>query len=549
MNLLGRYLTKIEHEGYENFAKDTDIIVPENFNYGYDIIDEYAKLCPDKRALVWCNDKGEEKIFTFGDMKVFSDKVAYILDKSGVHKGDFVMTMLNRRYEYWITAIACHKIGAVLVPATYLLTAKDIAYRINNADVKVLIVTNEDDVTKHVAEAIPMCPSLKKVFTTTDSDLFESLDNAIDNAPEGFVPREKTTNDDKFLVYFTSGTTGNPKMVAHKYLYPLGHMITAKFWQDVVDDGLHLTMAETGWAKCSWGKIYGQWIAGTAIFVYDYFGKFTPTDILPLISKYKITTFCAPPTIYRFLCKEDLSHYDFSSITHCSTAGEALNPEVAKQFKDQTGLNIYEGFGQTESTVILATFKYMDIKQGSMGKPSPIYNVELLDNDDMPVAQGETGEVCIRLRENQVGLIYQYHNDEERTKATFANGIYHTGDLAYADSDGYYWYVSRKDDIIKSSGYRIGPFEVESALHEHPAVLECAITGAPDPLRGQVVKATIVLAKGYEPSEALIKELQNHVKKATAPYKYPRIVEFVSELPKTISGKIMRKDLRAKDNK
>ncbi len=549
MNLLGRYLTKIEHEGYENFAKDTDIIVPENFNYGYDIIDEYAKLCPDKRALVWCNDKGEEKIFTFGDMKVLSDKVAYILDKSGVHKGDFVMTMLNRRYEYWITAIACHKIGAVLVPATYLLTAKDIAYRINNADVKVLIVTNEDDVTKHVAEAIPMCPSLKKVFTTADSDLFESLDNAIDNAPEGFVPREKTTNDDKFLVYFTSGTTGNPKMVAHKYLYPLGHMITAKFWQDVVDDGLHLTMAETGWAKCSWGKIYGQWIAGTAIFVYDYFGKFTPTDILPLISKYKITTFCAPPTIYRFLCKEDLSHYDFSSITHCSTAGEALNPEVAKQFKDQTGLNIYEGFGQTESTVILATFKYMDIKQGSMGKPSPIYNVELLDNDDMPVAQGETGEVCIRLRENQVGLIYQYHNDEERTKATFANGIYHTGDLAYADSDGYYWYVSRKDDIIKSSGYRIGPFEVESALHEHPAVLECAITGAPDPLRGQVVKATIVLAKGYEPSEALIKELQNHVKKATAPYKYPRIVEFVSELPKTISGKIMRKDLRAKDNK
>lgn len=549
MNLLGRYLTKIEHDSYENFAKDTDIIVPENFNYGYDIIDEYAKLCPNKRALVWCNDKGEEKIFTFGDMKVLSDKVAYILDKSGVRKGDFVMTMLNRRYEYWITAIACHKMGAVLVPATYLLTAKDIAYRINNANVKVLIVTNEDDVTKHVAEAIPMCPSLAKVFTTTKSDLFESLDEAMDNAPEGFVPREKTTNDDKFLVYFTSGTTGNPKMVAHKYLYPLGHMITAKFWQDVVDDGLHLTMAETGWAKCSWGKIYGQWIAGTAIFVYDYFGKFTPTDILPLISKYKITTFCAPPTIYRFLCKEDLSTYDFSSITHCSTAGEALNPEVAKQFKDQTGLSIYEGFGQTESTVILATFKYMDIKQGSMGKPSPIYNVELLDNDDMPVAQGETGEVCIRLRENQVGLIYQYHNDEERTKAIFANGIYHTGDLAYVDSDGYYWYVSRKDDIIKSSGYRIGPFEVESALHEHPAVLECAITGAPDPLRGQVVKATIVLAKGYEPSDALIKELQNHVKKATAPYKYPRIVEFVSELPKTISGKIMRKDLRAKDNK
>lgn len=548
MNLLDRYLTKTEHNNYEEFARDTDIIVPDNFNFGYDIVDEYARLCPDKRALVWCNDKGEERIFTFGDIKILSDKVSNILDANGVRKGDFVMTMLNRRYEYWITAVACHKMGAVLVPATFLLTAKDIAYRINNANVKVLIVTNEDDVTKHVVEAVPMCPSLNKVYTTTKSDLFDSLDEAIEKAPSEFTPREKTTNDDKFLVYFTSGTTGNPKMVAHKYLYPLGHIITAKFWQDVKDDGLHLTMAESGWAKCSWGRIYGQWIAGTAIFVYDYFGKFTPTDILPLISKYKVTTFCAPPTIYRFLCKEDLSAYDFTSITHCSTAGEPLNPEVAKQFEDQTGLKIYEGFGQTESTVLLATFSFMDIKQGSMGRPSPIYDIFLADNDEKPVAQGDTGEVCIKVRENQVGLLYQYHNDPERTAMTFANGIYHTGDLAYADADGYYWFVGRKDDIIKSSGYRIGPFEVESALHEHPAVLECAITGAPDPLRGQVVKATIVLAKGYSPSPELIKELQNHVKKATAPYKYPRIVEFVDELPKTISGKIMRKDIRKKDN-
>lgn len=549
MNLLDRYLTHIDAKDYDDFSKHTDIRVPDNFNFGYDVVDEYARLTPDKRALVWCNDKGEERFFSFADIKRLSDKACNLLLSYGLKKGDFIMTMLNRRYEYWIMAVACHKLGIVIVPATFLLTAKDIAYRCNNADVKLLFVTNETEVLRHVKEAIPLCNELKAVFTTGEREGFIDLDKAIDEADDNFVKPWDTNNDDMLLVYFTSGTTGNPKMVAHKALYPLGHIITAKYWQSVIDDGLHLTMAETGWAKCSWGRIYGQWLAGTAIFVYDYFGKFTPTDILPLLSKYGVTTFCAPPTIYRFIIKEDITKYDFTTLKHCSTAGEPLNPEVSKQFTLATGLRIYEGFGQTESTVLLGTYHFCDIREGSMGKPSPIYDIYLADKDEQPVPDGETGEIVVKMRKNQVGLLYCYHKDSERTEKTLGNGIYHTGDLAYKDSDGYYWFVGRKDDIIKSSGYRIGPFEVESALHEHPAVLECAITGVPDPLRGQIVKATIVLAKGYSPSDELIKELQNHVKKATAPYKYPRIIEFVTELPKTISGKIMRKDIRKNDNK
>lgn len=544
MNLLDKYLTNIDCSNYKDFNANTKIRVPENFNFGYDVVDEYARLSPNKHAVVWCNDIGDERIITFGEMKVLSDKLCNILLSHGLKKGDFIMTMLSRRYEYWIIATACHKLGIVIVPATFLLTAKDIAYRCNNADVKLLFITNENEVVKHVKEAIPACEKLSAVYTTTERDGFLNLDKAIEDASADFTPPWRTNNDDMFLVYFTSGTTGNPKMVAHKCLYPLGHIITAKYWQDVVDEGLHFTMAETGWAKCSWGKIYGQWIAGSAIFAYDYFGRFTPTDILPLLSRYKITTFCAPPTIYRFIIKEDLSSYDFSSLKHCSTAGEPLNAEVGKQFKEITGLSIYEGFGQTESTVMLGTFKFCEIKDGSMGKPSPIYDVVLLDKEDAEVAQGEIGEISVKVRPDQVGLLYRYHKDPERTKNIFAGGYYHTGDLAYMDSEGYYWFVGRADDIIKSSGYRIGPFEVESALHEHPAVLECAITGFPDPLRGQIVKATIVLTKGYAPSPELIKELQDHVKHTTAPYKYPRIVEFVDALPKTISGKIIRKDIK-----
>lgn len=547
MNLLDRYLTNIECSNYDDFSANTKICVPENFNFGYDVVDEYARLSPNKRALVWCNDIGEEKIITFGELKTLSDKTCNILLSHGLKKGDFVMTMLNRRYEYWIIAVACHKLGIVIVPATYLLTAKDVAYRCNSADIKILFVTGENEVLKHVKEALPICQTLQAVYTTNEQECYLNFDTTLAAASANFTKPWDTCNDDMFLVYFTSGTTGNPKMVAHKFLYPLGHIITAKYWQDVVDDGLHFTMAETGWAKCSWGKIYGQWISGSAVFAYDYFGRFTPTDILPLIAKYGITTFCAPPTIYRFIIKEDMSKYDFSSLTHCSTAGEPLNPEVSKTFTTVTGLRIFEGFGQTESTVMLGTFKFCDIREGSMGKPSPIYDIFLSDKDENPVPQGETGEICVRMQKNQVGLLFRYHKDDERTNTTFGTGIYHTGDLAYKDTEGYYWFVGRADDIIKSSGYRIGPFEVESALHEHPSVLECAITGVPDPLRGQIVKATIVLAKGYAPSDELIKELQAYVKKATAPYKYPRVVEFVTELPKTISGKIMRKDIKARD--
>lgn len=547
MNLLDRFLNRTHFDDYDDFSRNIKVTVPDNFNFAYDVVDEYARLCPDKRALVWANDKGEEKILTFGELKTLSDKAVNILLKNKLKKGDFVMTMLNRRYEYWILAVACHKLGVVIVPATHLLTPKDIAYRCNQAKVKLLFITKETDVLEHVYYALPSCSTLQKVYCTEEAEGYFNLGRELEESPSALPDISRPALNDLMLVYFTSGTTGMPKMVAHNFAYPVGHIMTAAYWQTVADDGLHFTMAETGWAKCSWGKIYGQWIAGSAVFVYDFNGRFTPTDILPLISKYKITTFCAPPTIYRFLVKEDLSKFDFSSLTHCSTAGEALNAEIYNQFKEATGLSIYEGFGQTESTVILATFKYLNPVSGSLGKPSPIYRVEIIDDDENPLGPMQEGEIAILKYPDQFGLVCSYYGDEERTRSLIEDKYYHTGDLAYKDNDGWFWFVGRKDDIIKSSGYRIGPFEVESALHEHPSVLECAITAAPDPLRGQVVKATIVLAPGYTPSDALIKELQDHVKKATAPYKYPRIIEFVKELPKTVSGKIRRVEIRQND--
>ncbi len=548
MNLLDKYINKTVFTSYDDFLSDSNIIIPEHFNFGYDVVDEYARLTPQKRALVWCNDKGEEKIFSFRELSELSDKAANALKKHGAKRGDLLMTMLNRRYEFWILTIACHKLGVVLIPATYMLTPKDIVYRANSAKINYLISIDEHEVLKNISDAKADMDPCIKYFTISDKEGFLNFNSEMENAPSS-LERVNTALDDEFLVYFTSGTTGYPKMVSHNYLYPLGHIYTAKFWQQVVDDGLHFTVAETGWAKCSWGKIYGQWLAGTAIFVYDYFGKFTPTDLLVHIPKYKITTFCAPPTIYRFLIKEDLSRYDMSSLVHCSTAGEPLNPEVWKQFKDATGQGIHEGFGQTESCIILGTFKHVETRLGSMGKPCPLYDIHLYDENYRDVADGEIGEIVIKIRDNQCGLLYKYHNDPERTAALLGNGFHHTGDLAYRDTEGYFWFVGRRDDIIKSSGYRIGPFEVESALQEHPAVLECAITGEPDAVRGQIVKATIVLAKGYEPSPELVKELQNHVKNATAPYKYPRIIEFVKELPKTISGKIRRNVIRGEQKK
>ncbi|MCI6058941.1 MAG: AMP-binding protein [Clostridiales bacterium] len=548
MNLLSKFLNRTDFSDYDDFRRNAKLCVPSDFNFGFDVVDEYARLCPEKRALVWCNQKGEEKVITFGEMKELSLKMCNVISSYGVKKGDFVMSMLNRRWEYWVLVVACCKMGVVLIPATHMLTPKDVAYRVNEAGVKLLFATEEEDVAEHISLALPDCKNLKGVLSVNGAH-FDNLDEKLENAPAEFSFDARPNPRDLMLVYFTSGTTGMPKMVMHDFLYPLGHVFTAKYWQDVVDDGLHFTMAETGWAKCSWGKIYGQWISGTAVFAYDYHGRFTPTDVLPLVQKYGITTFCAPPTIYRFLVKEDLSSFDLSSIKHCSTAGESLNPEVFKQFEKATGLKIYEGFGQTEGTVMLGTFKYLSPVTGSLGKPSPLYDVRLIDDDENEVKPGEEGEIAILKSENQCGLVAGYFKDEARTSALKNDVYFHTGDLAYQDKDGWFWYVGRKDDIIKSSGYRIGPFEVESALMEHPAVLECAITAVPDDLRGQIVKATIVLTKNYQPSDALVKELQNHVKKVTAPYKYPRIVEFVKELPKTTSGKIRRVEIRENDKK
>ena len=548
MNLVNRFLARTDYADYDDYAKNCNLIVPDNFNFAYDVVDEYARLCPEKRALVWCNDKGEKKSFTFKDISSLSNRIANALLSFGYKKGDVIMSMLNRRWEFWTLIIACHKIGVVIIPATFMLTPKDISYRINGAGAKGLICINEDGVIDCVNKAKADLPEDLKYFTIGKREGYIDFDEEFMKYPDT-LERVKTDMNDELLIYFTSGTTGYPKMVAHNHLYPLGHIYTALYWQGVIDDGLHFTSAETGWAKCSWGKLYGQWIAGTALFVYDYFGKFAPTDLLKHIPEYGITTFCAPPTIYRYLVKEDLSKYDLKSLKHCSTAGEPLNAEVWKQFFKATGHRIYEGYGQTETCIIMGTFRNVEIRPGSMGKACPLYDIHLVDEDYNDVEDGEVGEIVIKIKEKQCGLLYKYHNNPELTERLLGDGYHHTGDLAYRDEDGYYWFIGRADDIIKSSGYRIGPFEVESALHEHPAVLECAITGVPDPVRGQIVKATIVLAKGYVGSDELKKELQNHVKKATAPYKYPRIIEFVDELPKTISGKIRRVAIRNKETK
>ena len=543
MNLVNRFLERTEYADYEDFRKNGKLKVPEKFNFAYDVIDEYARLTPEKKAILWCNDKGEEKRITFKELSVMANQAANVLKSRGLKKGDIVMTMLNRRWEYWVTVIACHKAGIVIIPATFLLTPKDIEYRIKGAGAKCLIATNEETVLENIDKTKPDLPSDIIYFTTGKRDGYADYTSEMENASTEWE-RVETSLDDESMVYFTSGTTGYPKMVAHNFLYPLGFIYNAVFWHKVKDDGLHFTASESGWAKCSWGKLYGQWIAGACLFIYDYLHKFKPTDLLERIEKYGIDTFCAPPTIYRYLIKEDLSKYNLSSLTHCSTAGEALNPEVFRQFYAATGQKIYEGYGQTETSIILGTFSMMDIKEGSMGKPSPLYDLHLVDENMNDVQPGVVGEIVIKIQKPQCSLVYKYHNSPELTKERLGDGYHHTGDLAYYDEDGYFWFIGRTDDVIKSSGYRIGPFEVESALMEHPAVLECAITGVPDEQRGQIIKATIVLAKGYEPSEELVKELQTHVKRTTAPYKYPRLVEFVAELPKTISGKIKRADIR-----
>ena len=548
--LINEFVNRVEFDSYEDFRDNFRINVPENFNFAYDVVDRYAEIEPDKVALVWCNDHGEEKRITFGELRDLSSRAANFFTKEGIQKGDTVMLTLKARYDFWYALLGLHRIGAIAIPATHMLKEKDIVYRIREADIKMVVCIAEDGVPEVFEGAIAELGSdTRRVLVgDTDRDGWINLRKEIMKLPADFErPEDCAGGDDTLIVYFSSGTTGMPKMIEHDHTYPLGHIITAKYWQNVREDGLHYTVADTGWAKAMWGQIYGQWIAGSAVFVYDY-DRFDPEKMLEKLEKYEITTFCAPPTIYRFLIKEDLSRYDLSGIEYAVTAGEPLNPEVFERFREHTGLQLMEGFGQTECVVCIANFPWMEPKPGSMGKPSPGYPVELVDRNGDPVDVGEEGEIVIRTAEGKpLGLFNGYYRNPEKTSEVWHDGYYHTGDTAWMDEDGYMWFVGRTDDIIKSSGYRIGPFEVESAIISHPSVLECAVTGYPDPIRGQVVKATIVLARGYEPSEELKKEIQDHVKRVTAPYKYPRIVEFVDELPKTISGKIRRVEIREHD--
>ncbi|MDR0658440.1 MAG: AMP-binding protein [Mediterranea sp.] len=549
--MVERFLTQTVFSSQEDFKENLNIKVPKDFNFGYDVVDAWALDEPGKRALLWTNDKGECREFTFAGLKKYTDMTASYFQSLGIGHGDMVMLILKRRYEFWFSIIALHKLGAVVIPATHLLTKKDIAYRCNAADVKMIVAAGEDIITRHILDAMPESPTVKQLVSIGPAipDGFHDFHKGIGNAAPFVRPQKANSNEDISLMYFTSGTTGEPKMVAHDFTYPLGHITTGSFWHNLHKDSIHLTIADTGWGKAVWGKLYGQWIAGATVFVYDH-EKFVPAEILKKINDYHITSLCAPPTIFRFLIREDLSKYNLSSLEYCTIAGEALNPAVFENFKKLTGIKLMEGFGQTETTLTIATFPWMEPKPGSMGMPNPQYDVDLIDHEGRSVEAGEQGQIVIRTGKSKpIGLFKAYYRDARRTEETWCDGIYYTGDVAWRDEDGYYWFVGRTDDVIKSSGYRIGPFEVESALMTHPAVVECAITGVPDDIRGQIVKATVVLAKEYKDrlGEELVKELQEHVKKVTAPYKYPRVIEFVNELPKTISGKIRRVEIREKD--
>jgi len=559
--MLDKYLPRTDFSSYEDFMDNFTITVPEDFNFGFDVVDEWAKREPEKLALMWCDDHGGERRFTFNDLSRLSNRAANYFKSLGINKGDVVMCVLRQRYEYWITAIALCKIGAVIIPATMQLTSKDIIYRANAAKIKAVICYSDADgfIASQVELALPECPTIEIRILTPDKregwlpfvDVTDGCDSEYADTFQRSSGADQIKITDPMLIYFTSGTTGMPKMVLHNFSHPLGHIVTAKYWQQVRENKLHNSMSDSGWAKFGWGKIYGQFICGAPVFAYDM-DKFVPADVMERLEKYKIATFCAPPTMFRFMLAEGMEKYDFSAIEHCGNAGEPLNPEIFNKIKSIWGLDMYEGFGQSESTVLIANFPWFKPKPGSMGKPAPLYDIDLVDADGNTCEDGEEGRIIIRNTE-AVGLFKGYYLDDELTATAFTADVsdssggglvYDTGDTAWRDPEGYYWFVGRNDDMIKCSGYRIGPFEVESVLSEHDAVLECAITGAPDPKRGQVVKATVVLNKGFEPSDELVKELQDYVKRTTAPYKYPRIIEFVDELPKTISGKIKRAQIR-----
>ena len=592
--LLSRFLTQTHFESQDDFIRNLHFKIPERFNFAYDVMDVWAEEQPDKLALLWTNDDGACHRFSFGELKTLSDRTAAWFMQLGIGRGDKVMLILKRRYEFWLSMLALHKIGAIAIPATHMLTRHDIVYRNTRAGIKAIVCVGEEYVMRQVSEAMAESPTVETLVSIgpLTAEGFHDWQSEWEQAPAFVRPDHVNDNDDTMLMYFTSGTSGEPKMVAHDFLYALGHLTTGVFWHNLSEDSIHLTVADTGWGKAVWGKMYGQWFAGAAVFVFDH-EKFTAEKIMRQIERYRITSFCAPPTVYRFMIHEDFSKYDLSSLRYCTTAGEALNPAVYDRFFELTGICLMEGFGQTETTMTLGTMPWNKPKPGSMGLPNPQYDIDLVKPDGTPCEDGEKGEIVIKTTElfhselksnhtsalhtlnselfhselksnhtsslitlnsalkKPLGLFKEYYRDEELTRRVWHDGMYHTGDVAWRDEDGYYWFVGRIDDVIKSSGYRIGPFEVESALMTHPAVVECAITGVPDDIRGMVVKATVVLHTDWKDraGDNLVKELQQHVKRETAPYKYPRIIEFVDELPKTISGKIRRVEIREKDKK
>ena len=562
--------------------KTFSVHYPDNFNFGYDVVDDIAVNDPDRRAMIWCNPEGEEHIFTFADMKRWSDKTANFLVDQGIKRGDYVLVVLRRHYQFWFVATALAKIGAVMVPATFMMKEHDLEYRLNGASISSIICTSVGDIAEVADNVISECPTVTSRIlvngaggglTRRDEDGnliavagtvgaalsgeegicaasieregWVDFNSGVRAASEVFERRD-TVAAEPMLMYFSSGTSGNPKMVLHNSGYAVAHLITAKHWHNVQPDGVHFTIADTGWGKAVWGKYYGQWLMEACVLTYD-FDRFNAGEILSLISKYQVTSLCCPPTMYRLMMSENFDAYDLSSLQYSTTAGEALNPDLFNFWKEHTGLTIYEGFGQTETPLTIANLKHSTPRSGSMGKPVPLYNVEIQRDDGSRCNTGETGEICICMEPRPAGIMMEYYRDPEKTANAIYDGWYHTGDTAWVDEDGYFWYVGRNDDVIKSSGYRIGPFEIESELLEHEAVRECAVTGVPDPVRGFAVKATVVLADGFKGSDELTRELQAWVKHRTAPYKYPRIVEYVDALPKTVNGKIRRVAIRQKD--
>lgn len=514
----------------------------DNYNFGYDVVDEMARLAPDDTALVWTTPDNETKTFTFKDISVLSNKAANVFKANGVKKGDKVILILKRNYEYWYVIPALHKLGAIAIPATNMLTVSDIVYRIKSADIKYAVVTNEGDTASDMLKASEQAP-LNKVFVVR-----KDMENTINltaevKAADDNLERIDTKADEPILLYFTSGTTGYPKAVMHNHSYTLAHIVTAAFWQNVQEKGLHLTVAETGWAKASWGKIYGQWLCGCAVMVYD-FDAFSPNKLLNIIETFKVTSFCAPPTVYRYFIKSHMEKYDLSSLKHITTAGEALNPQVFEKVFEKTGLKLMEGFGQTESVLMLGNLNGSESKPGSLGKPTPLYDIRIVNDEGEELADNEVGEIVVFPSEKQYGIFMGYCGDEELYKNVWRNGVYHTGDTAYRDEDGYYWYVGRIDDLIKSRGFRVGPFEVENEIVKHPAVIECAVIGVPDKSRGQAIKAVVKLADGYEPSKDLEQDIKHFANSRLASYKHIQLLEFIDEMPKTISGKIKRTTIR-----